>query len=341
MKVLFSSYPHVGISKGGMYLQIQHTAEALRRLGIEVVFHETWQNQLDHVHLCHFFSTHQAGFGVFQAALDRNLPCVWSNVLNVFDKSKARLRLEASLSRLTPGFLPVWREASGLAAGSRQLIALNEREAEVLELLFPSAKKKIIIIPNGLDKNMAGAPPSLFRETFGIVTARYVVNVAKVSAVKNQLNLIEAAKGQDWTLAVVGVLDDSKYSDACRAAAHGHANVLLTGALPYGSPLLASAFSGAATFCLPSYSEVQPLTLIEAAQNNCNLVVSRNFPIQSFLQSHVITVEPSNPKDIREGIERSLSQPPTGTREAVAAQLSWNDVATRIRSIYDAILRGA
>ena len=335
MRVLFSAYPHVGIAQGGMYLQIQHTAKALRKQGIEVLFHDSWQNQLGKVDLCHFFSTHGAGFGVFKAALDQNLPCVWSNVLNVFEKSKRRLKLEMRLSKAIPGFLPAWKEASSLAIRSRRLIALNGQEAGILGLLFPDARDKIVTIPNGLDKTMANGDPDIFRKAFRIETPQYVVNVARVCPVKNQLNLIEAAKGQDWTLAVVGILDDSDYSNACRSAAHGHPNIFLTGALDYGSPLLASAFSGAATFCLPSHSEVQPLTLIEAAQNNCNLVVSRNFPVQPFLQPHVICVDPDDPAAIREAIKRSFARPPTGTRDAIAAQPSWDEVATEIRGIYE------
>jgi glycosyltransferase involved in cell wall biosynthesis len=321
-----------------MYLQIQHTAAALKRQGVEVVFHDSWRNPFEQeVDLCHCFSTHQAGFGVFRAALDRGVPCVWSNVLNIFDKSRVRLRLETRLSAIIPGFLPTWKEAASLAARSTKLIALNELEAEVLGSLFPVAKGKILTIPNGFDRNMAGADPNLFRQTFGISTLGYVVNVAKVGPVKNQLKLIEAAKGQDWTLAIVGVIDDSDYSRACRAASFGHPNILLTGALPYSSPLLASAYAGSSVFCLPSHSEVQPLTLIEAAQNNCNLVVSRNFPVQSFLQPHVIRINPDDPAAIRAGINLALSRPPTGTLDAISAQPSWDLVATRVRGIYDEI----
>lgn len=332
MKVLFCCYPHVGVNQGGMYHQIQNTAKALQALGIEVLFQDPWKNQLAECDICHFFSTHEAHFGLFEQAVNLNIACVWSSVLNVFDKSLNRLKAEVFLSSKVPGFLPSWKKAKSLAQHSIQLIALNEQEQNCLKLLFALDDQKVCVIPNGVDLTMSSSSSELFRNYLNI-QGKYVLNVAYFCRRKNQLSLIHAAIDQEWDLVLIGKLDDSKYVRECIAAAKPHSNIHIYGELPYGSELLSSAYAGATTFCLPSFSEVQPLTLIEAAQNKCNLVVSDSFPLQEYFVGASETCDPHDIQSIRNAILKSLNSQ-NKSFLAVASQPSWAEVATEINKIY-------
>lgn len=335
MKVLFVCYPHVGIVQGGMYQQINNTANELRNLGVDVVYHDVWSNQLDDIDICHVFSTHVAIEGLFNAVVKKNIPVVWSTVLNVFDKTKLRLLTEKILSKYIPGFLPNYKQCGRFSRYSSSIIALNKDEKKILEMLYPESRMKIFTIPNGIDARLTASDKICHKKLEAIIKNDnpIVLNVAYFCHRKNQLNLIRSSKGRNWNLVLIGKIDDSEYSKQCLIEAEKIPNVFILGELPYGDDLLLSSYQKASVFALPSFSEVQPLTLIEAAQNDCNLVVSNNTPVQSFLNGYVSSCDPSKEMDISAAINCELAMK-RSLKTVISKQPSWCEVSNKVMEIY-------
>ena len=57
MKVLFVTRSNIGLSKGGLRRKIDLISEGLHNRGVEVIWYDPWQYQIDSVDVCHFFST--------------------------------------------------------------------------------------------------------------------------------------------------------------------------------------------------------------------------------------------------------------------------------------------
>jgi glycosyltransferase involved in cell wall biosynthesis len=339
MKVLFVCYPHVGLGKGGLFLQIVHTKKSLEKLGIQVVMHEFMENKIPEVDICHVFSTNPSSHPIINYCKSINIPVVISSVYGTFNKSKLRVSIENKLSKLLPGFLPQKKTLLQAFKEASRVITLNEDESNVLSYVYGTLlSNKLEIIPNGVDHSMFGGDEYKFRSKFNIENKKIVLNVGVVCEGKNQLNLIRASEEQNWTLLIIGKLDNSEYSLKCKQLAEANDNILLLGQLPYGSEDLKGAYKSATVFCLPSVSEVQPLTLIEAAQYNCNLLVSENVPVQSFFKECIEYCKVYDVNHIRSTIIKSLKTD-SQTQPIISKELSWDDVGKKIQKIYFDILK--
>ncbi len=330
MKVLFSSYHHVGLGQGGMYFQILQTKRALEQLGIEVIEHSFMRTDLTDINICHIFATHSSNHTLINLCKNNNIPVVMSTVFNSFSKSKFRIFAERTFMRL-PGISSELRSLEHTLNNIDQVFALNHEEKALLRSYFPKLNpERVKILPNGLDLEFSGSVPTKQNDT--------VLCVGQVCQRKNQLNLIKAAQGANWKLDIVGGLDNSKYSMACVKESQGHPNIKLHGSLNYGCDQLLTLYKSSKVFCLPSFSEVQPLTLIEAAQNNCNIVVSSKFPIQDFLRGEADFFNPNSIEEIKCAIESSLLKH-GNLLEIMSRQPSWGDIASNLINSYSNLVK--
>ena len=340
MKVLFLSYSHVGTTRGGMYQQIMGTARGLEEIGVEVIFGNPWQRQISDVDICHIFAGADSVYNMALAAKTIGVPVVWSTVLNVFDKRLARLRMEQFLSERLPGLLPGRRLGQKIFEIANVVVALNREEAVVHAVLFgPESEDKTRVIPNGFDSKILGGDGSLFRSKYQLNSRRIIaLNVAHITPIKNQLSLVRAAKRQDWDLFLVGKHGDDAYSQRVIEESRCLSNVSILGELPYAGSELKNIYAAADVFCLPSFSEVQPISLIEAASNGCRLVASENVPIDPLLEEYVLTHQVTDVRSIQSAINQCCTSPgpPAGL---VTKFPTWQDIATRVHSVYRELLK--
>jgi glycosyltransferase involved in cell wall biosynthesis len=337
MRVLFACPPHIGLSIGGLRRQIDLTAQALSDLGVQVDLLDIWRNQIDQTDLLHLFSTSASMYEHVRYAQAKGKPVVLSAVLNVFDKPLWLYVLSMRcLSRL-PMVGGLQRITRSLVHAADRIILLQIAEGRALKAMFGVPSKRMLVIPNGIDKNFAQATPDLFVQRYGL--RDFALNVAYIGRTKNQLNLVRAVKGTNRQVVVVGApLDGGQaYLDQCKREASG--NVHFIGTFPFGDPILRSAYAAARVFVLPSYSEVMPISLMEAALAGCRLVGSSRYPIQPALKPYVSTPDPDRPEQIREALEQAYLKSDTA-REAMMAEPDWLEVGRRILAVYEELLSG-
>lgn len=335
MKVLFVSYPHVGLGSGGMYRQIVNTKAALEEIGVHVIVHDFMRNDLRDVDSCHVFGSNSSSSQVVSYCKNQGIPIVISTVFNKFSSSSLQVHLESFLYKRIPGFLGELKAVHRMLLQANKIVVLGEMERVLLEKYFTDISQKIVEIPNGIDRRMVTDKPIE-------KTGALVLNVAAVNERKNQLSLIYAAENQPWSLALVGPLHgEQAYINKCREAAENMPNVKIYGEFPYGSADLKKLYSEAKVFCLPSTTEVQPLVLLEAAGHNCNLVVSKSFPLQSFLECVAIKVAHDNPESIRMGIHEALNMPSGKAWGSISKEPQWHDIAVDLKNIYEELINNA
>lgn len=334
MRALFVTYPRIGLGKGGLQVQIQRTAEELSKQDVEVLFFDPWKDQTPEVDIVHLFSLD--GTLVYHArhAHKSGLPIVVSPVFNAFAVPPAIAVLRSRLSQYIPALYTDLRRAAETLRYATKVVALNEEESRLLGRAFGVENHRQAVIPNGVDVRFRNADPTLFRQHFGL--SDFVLQVGSIEPRKNQLASIRAAKGQPFDLVLIGGASagNEGYLEQCKREAGQ--NVHFLGHIQHNDPLLASAFASSRVFVLPSYSEVMPLTLYEAAVAGCHLITSHNVPVSAELSDRVKRVHASDSSRLRREITTALSTANASPHGVQAVRLaSWQDVATQLKRLYN------
>ncbi len=131
------------------------------------------------------------------------------------------------------------------------------------------------IVPNGVPIPALDTPVTPLAQ-FGLERGRYVLLVSRFVPEKRHLDLINAfdqAGLSGWKVALVGDSDHpSEYSEALKARASEHADVVLTGF--QSGETLRALFQHAGVFVLPSSHEGLPISLLEALSYGLRCIAS-------------------------------------------------------------------
>lgn len=328
LNVLFVSYLHVGVGKGGLYSQIIQTKNALEKLGCVVSFYSFEQTDLDAYDVIHFFGLDSLNKRVIEAAKASGVKIVVSPVFNRFGLSDYRYFIESKILINLPGFIPNIKVYKSLLRQVDSVIALNKKEESLLKKYFDL--RSVVIIPNGLaDTYISFMTKSGARER----KEPFILCVGEICSRKNQLRLIKAAIKCNFSLILVGPYSklEQDYVNECKELARSNPNIKIMGELKFGSDALIGLYNEAKVFCLASISEVEPLTLVEAAINNCNIVCSNTFPINEVIVEDVITFDPLSVSSISASLMKAMA------KEASSKEYkfpSWVDVGNLIKSNY-------
>jgi len=331
MKIRLLTYPWAGLNNGGLQLQIGKTLTELNDLGRDVSMLDCWRDDLSDCDVLHVFSLSDSCCRHVERAKEKHIPIVISTVFGV-EGIRQLTRLKAYIAGKCRVVWPGLRASKRMLDAADRVICLNDSEASLLQCVFNVTREKITIVPNGIDSRFLKSDASLFSERYGI--DNFVLQAARLAPGKNQLRLLAALKNVDCEVVIAGGESASfaDYAAQCRRVAS--AITLFTGAIEYADPLLPSMFNAAKVFVLPSFSEVMPLSLYEAAASGCNLVCSRAVPVEPWLAPHVHFCSPSSTSSIRDAVERALASPNLDGNRFHQFLKTWREVAINIQQVY-------
>lgn len=354
-----------GRSPGGPSVRVPRLARELNQIGFQAQvkrFPGTDLSQYDIVHAFNVWAPDsaldlirrgkQAGRKVVFSPifLDLSQRPLWEDELpKIFETAETPEALETALDRFEyrfqksrqsfemsseaePGFYPAVRE---MVALSDHVIYLSERERDRLERIGARPKASTVV-HNPVDFELFGnIDPNLFEAEFGIKD--FVVCVARQETRKNQLMLLQALKGTDIPIVLIGHIASKNY----RALLERYAgpNVTFIERLPPNTPLLAAAFAAARVSVLPSWAEGAPLAALEAAAAGASMVLSDESGESEYFGDLARYADPASVSSLRQAVleayeTRRTPDEVAAQKQVVAENYSWKRHIDATREVY-------
>ena len=324
---------------GGGEVQMHKTADALARLGVEVV-------RIDHpkdlraVDVAHFFGSRPEYVEWVAAARRIGVPSAvstiaWFDLASYWEDAGSFPNKLATagkfLARTACPRLPSWRRRLYHAA---DLLLPNSRaEARQLIRLFQVPKHAVHVVPNAADLRFAEAAPGPFVERFGL--SDFVLCPGRIEPRKNQLTLIRALRDTSVPLVVLGrpVPGHETYAARCRSEASER--VRFIDSLPHDDPCLASAYAACGCLALVSRFETPGLVALEAGLTGTPLVLTRGGATREYFGEFARYVRPRRVSEIRRSVRRALQAPRNpALAEHVRARFTWDETARATLAAY-------
>ena len=307
MRVLFVVPPRFGLHRGGLEIQIEKTAAELQAMDVDVVKYNPWRDELSGADVCHGFTFDGSILPYALEASRRNVPFVISPVSNLVSVSRISITSRIFLSKYIPGVFSDLKRAVAISRCAQVAVAQTELEANLLHRAFGVSKEHIEIVPNGLARTSKEGNSNLFFEKYGL--RDFVLCVGSIDRNKNQETLIRAVKGRNLQLVLVGraAVGQENYEQHCRKLADD--NVLFTGFIEPGNPIIASAFAAARVVAVPSFMETWGLAMYEGALAGCHLAVSSTIPLHEVIARRVKIIGPKRVKQWSRVLEELCRTP--------------------------------
>jgi len=179
----------------------------------------------------------------------------------------------------------------------------------------------------------------LFRMDNTVIQREGVFCVARVEALKNQLNLVRAMGDLPYTLTLVGSVAPNHQRYFSRVMKAVGKNVKYLGPVPQQE--LPGLYRQAKVHVLPSWFETTGLSSLEAAAMGCNLVVTGKGDTREYFKDSAFYCEPDDVNSIRDAIQRAYAAPIYGDfREWVRENCTWKNAAAKTVGVYKRLLDG-
>ena len=320
---------------GGGEMQLIQTGRSLEALGLPVRPFVPWTDRLEEARLLHLFGMSREGLALARVARERRVPVVLSPICWFEPRALAALAggtVRAACDLAKWAARRIWPVGLGwraeLLALADRILPNSEAEAAQLVRLFGVDRRRVAVVPNGVDERFAAAGPELFRSLFG--GEAFALYVGRIEPRKNLLGLVRAARRLGLRLVVVGeaVPGHGGYRRACEEA--GGRLVSWWPRMDHDDPHLASAYAAARVFALVSWFETPGLAALEAALAGCRVVVTPFGSTREYLGDRVGYARPDRPREIERELAQAWDRPadPALARH-IAEHYTWPVVARR------------
>jgi glycosyltransferase involved in cell wall biosynthesis len=375
MKVLMVNHPDCAIYNGGDMVQLRKTAEALRLLGVEIEISTAAEPDATGFDLIHIFNlrTAQSTLRQLQSLKRSGRPIVmtpfycnvsflmWAQqcVNGIFSTPRQPQELQQLLNLFRQRTLNVTVSQNvQLTAYAPirpfpqydqcQIAALN-----LVDYLLPNSFVEMDLLmktlrvchvpfqiaPSAVDaRQYSHSPREVFEQKYGV--RDFVLQVSRFEAPKNQLMLALALRDLDLPLVLVGKHLDPNYVEWCRR--HGPKNLTILSYLPQEE--LPLAYAAARVHVQPSWVETCGMTSLEAALEDCNVVVSMTGCELEYFRQYVYYCDPLDPDSIRRAVVQAHQNYPQDAerrkafREVILRDFSWETSARITHGVYQQLL---
>ncbi len=358
MNVLFIARATLYSSPGGDTKQLDLTAEALRRMGLNVdVALTNTKPAYAGYDLLHFFNIIRPA-DIIRHARASGKPFVVSTIFldyGSFEKT-ARSGVVGLLNRVASEDGIEYLKAvarwvkNGEAVQSPEYLRWGHRRsvqwvARQARMLLPNSENEYgrfvhkyggaypyRVVPNGIDESVARRAPQRLPDYEGGVLC-----VARIEGRKNQLNLIRALNGTGHKLFIHGKPSPNNigYYEACKREAGP--NVRFSTWL--SEEELYAMYASVKVHVLPSYFETTGLSSLEAAVMGCNIVVTDRGDVRDYFGDRAWYCDPDDPASIRAAIGAAHAAPYDGSfRTFILANYTWDRAAGETLAAYRTVL---
>lgn len=359
MKILFISRSTLFRDKGGDTIQVQKTADYLRKLDIDVDI-RLCNEVLDYepYDLVHFFNIIRPADILRHISLSQK-PFVVSTIYVDYSEyeKKARGGILGKVFKIIPGdTIEYIKAVARVLLNGEKLVSpeylLQGQRGSVRRII----KKAKMLLPNSLseynrlarDYNIQ-APykvvpnaidPLLFEEELnaGSREPELVICAGRIEGRKNQLNLIRALNNSPFKLVIIGSAspNQKKYFDACKQEAGP--NISFVGSLTQEA--LKDYYRRSKVHVLPSWFETTGLSSLEAAAMGCEIVVTRKGDTVEYFEDHAFYCEPDSIPSIFDAIVKASAHKfDPSLRRKIFREYTWIQAAEKTKEAYLEIIQ--
>ena len=321
------------LAHGGAQIQIEQTAAALKKIGVDVEYLRWWDHAQEGDIL------HQFGripLALLALAHAKGLKVVMLDLLTEQgSRSPGRLRLQKWMmqffKRALPGSL-----VGSFGWDSYRLVdasvALTSWEAHLMMDVFGAPREKIHVIPNGVEDE--------FLQSQSAPRGQWLICTATITERKRVLEMAEAAVEAKTPLWVVGkpYSATNPYATRFLQLAEKHPGILRFEGAIDDRVRLARAYREARGFVLLSAMESLSLSALEAAACECPLLLSdlpwaRTVFQETASYCSIVQSTEQTAAVLRRFYDNAPKLKPP------AKPLAWTDVARQFRDLYEAVLK--
>lgn len=344
MRAAFYSYPSAFQNPGGGEVQLIKTGEYLRKAGVEVKLFDQWKDKLEDFDILHVFGSVKDCTGLMAAARNRGVkvvlsPIFWSGLKRALREEgdilkKTGLLVRHAVKRVFPYFPSGRRETMEL---SDIMLPNSIMEAEQITKLFGISRRKMAVVPNGVDLRFREADAAEFIERYG--KKDFILYAGRIEPRKNQLNFIRAMKGTGRTVVFAGepVSDYTDYYEQCRKEASE--NTFFIGRVEHESTLLSSAYAASGIFALTSWFETPGLAALEAGLSGSKVVITEEGSTREYFGDMAFYAKPEDIFSIRASVDKAYSSDRTvELKEHILKNFTWEKVAEKTAEAYRRVI---
>lgn len=331
LKVLFQSRGDYKNNVAGDSIQMLKTKEYLEKLDVSVDISSNSRISIEKYDLIHIFNLTRAkeSYRFSQNAISQNKPYVLStiywNMIYYIKKDKNA----SSMYEWWAAQNELRRE---ILKNASMLLPNSQIEMEVIKKDFMTDQKSFII-PNCSDSLFYKGRPENFISQYELKD--FVLCVGRISPRKNQLSLIEALKGIDLKLVLIGPKSSEEYYGTCRMAAGD--NVIFIDKMKHHE--LASAYAAAKVHVLPSWFETPGLSSLEAGLAGCNIVTTDKGSTKEYFKDMADYCNPSSIESISKAVIAAYNKPKGSIlREYILENYTWEAAAKKTQEAYRCVL---
>lgn len=350
MKVLFYVRGNHEEVKGGDLVQLESTAEALRRAGVAVDYSSDSGANLGAYDVVHIFNSPRFGECVayLENAQHQGKPVALSTIF--WGKDELAIGIANSPKmRLAKRWLGVktstllWRWIKGAArfkAGSnfsleRRLFAeadllLPNSEGEMREInrVYGVGSRPYRTVRNAIDAELFAPEPTRDRED-------YVLSVGRIELRKNTLQLIEACREAGLHLVLIGgVVRGQVYEDRCLELIKDYGFEYL-GPLP-PAKIAAEHYYRARVHAIAAWYETPGLASMEAACGGCAIVSTDRGSTREYFGDLAEYCDPFSRESMVVALKRAMqAEPDFALRHRIMQEYTWDVAAADTLAAYN------
>ena len=332
VKALFNYPAAFSLAHGGAQIQIEQTAEALKKAGVEVE-PLRWWDAAQRGDLIHHFARMPAEH--IRLAQQKGIRIVICELLTAQgSRSPAQLLRQKIISRAVERLAP----RSFIAAFNWDAYRLADAciantpwEANLMHYLFDAPKERVHVVPNGVEEIFLNSPKA--------ARGQWLVCTTTLTERKRVLELAQAAVAAQTPVWIIGraYADTDPYAQQFLMLAKKHPAILRYEGAISDRARLAQIYREARGFVLLSAMETRSLSAEEAAACECPLLLSDLPWARSTFASNATycpltkSVE-TTAKALRAFYDAAPKLPPP-PRPA-----TWLDIGRQLKSIYEQVL---
>ncbi len=371
MKVLMQSRSNFYSLRGGDTMQLEKTKAELEKLGVEVDISLDYTPNLsgyDLVHLSNVTRIHET-YLQMQNAVKQNKPVVLSTIfwpmeefeqagqtgirkmmnkhlhIDSIERIKAIARMIkdksarniASKNLLTVGYT---RMQQYVIDHADVFLPNAEEEMRQVERTFCIKNKEYVVVPNGIDgdiaaEKLAAVIPEKFR-----VYKDAVICVGRIETRKNQLGLVKALDGTGLKLLLVGAVSGNQMGYYNEIRKYIDKNPGFTHIERIPNDELYQLYKVCKVSCLPSWLDTPGLVSLEAAAMGCNLAISPLGTTMEYFKDKANYCRPDDIAGIKEAVMKAYNSPKDPElQQMIFENYTWRQAAKATLCGYEKVLQ--